>query len=67
MIPSSQMRELYDTVKSAGSSSVVLTEFSEGTHMEAYDLCRAQYWPAVTAFVLNLFSSDGVQEQILLV
>lgn len=62
MIPPAQMRELFETVRSAGSTSAVFAEFSEGTHMEAYDLCRAQYWPAITAFVLNLFSPDGAHE-----
>lgn len=64
MLPPAQMRTLYDAVKAAGSSSVVWIEFPEGTHMEAYDLCRAQYWPAVGAFAESLFSPDGAPLQI---
>ena len=59
MLPPSQMRQLFEAVKSVGSSSVVWAEFPEGTHMEAYDLCRAQYWPAVSAFIMRLSNPDG--------
>lgn len=59
MLPPIQMRMLYDAVKAAGSSSAVWIEFPEGDHMQAYDLCREQYWPAVAAFAESLFSPEG--------
>ena len=56
MLPPIQMRQLFDAVKEAGSTSAVWTEFPTGNHMEAFDICRAQYWPAVQAFVKKLFA-----------
>ena len=59
MLPPVQMRQLYDAVKDAGSVSAVWVEFPEGDHMQAYDLCEAEYWPAVTTFAETLFSPVG--------
>ncbi len=56
MLPPIQMQQLFDAVKEAGSTSAVWTEFPTGNHMEAFDICRAQYWPAVQAFVKQLFA-----------
>lgn len=50
MLPPEQMRRLFDILTSAGGKRVVWTEFPEGTHMEAYEVCRAEYWPALRAF-----------------
>lgn len=50
MLPPQQMRQLYDILTAAGSKRVVWTEFPTGNHMETYELCRQQYWPAVRAF-----------------
>ena len=61
MLPPAQMRALYEAVKAAGSDSVVWVEFPEGTHMDAYEVCRAQYWPAVVAFAESLFSPGGAR------
>jgi fermentation-respiration switch protein FrsA (DUF1100 family) len=47
MLPPEHMRRLYELVKEAGSERVVWVEFPEGTHMDAYEVCRAQYWPAL--------------------
>ena len=57
MLPPAQMRQLFDAVKEAGSTSVVWTEFPTGNHMESFDTCRAHYWPAVQSFVKNLFTA----------
>lgn len=50
MLPPEQMRQLYERLQQAGAKRAVWTEFPDGTHMEAYDICRQQYWPAVRAF-----------------
>ena len=57
MLPPAQMRQLFDAVKEAGSMSAVWTEFPNGNHMESFDICRAQYWPAVQSFVKTLFTA----------
>ena len=44
MLPPEHMRQLYEVLQEAGSRSVVWTEFPEGSHMEAYELCRQEYW-----------------------
>lgn len=50
MLPPEQMRRLFDILQAAGSKRVVWTEFPEGTHMEAYEVCRQEYWPALREF-----------------
>lgn len=50
MLPPEHMLQLYNVLKAAGSKRVVWTEFPTGNHMETYELCRQEYWPAVRAF-----------------
>ena len=59
MLPPAQMRQLFDAVKEAGSTSAVWTDFPNGNHMESFDICRAQYWPAVQAFVKQLLTATA--------
>mmetsp|Transcript_5735 Transcript_5735/g.16410 ORF Transcript_5735/g.16410 Transcript_5735/m.16410 type:complete len:339 (-) Transcript_5735:264-1280(-) len=58
MLPPEQMRRLFTLLTEAGSRSLVWAEFEEGNHMEAYDICRAQYWGAMRAFAENHILSD---------
>lgn len=59
MLPPEHMLRLYDILKAAGSERVVWTEFPTGNHMETYELCRQEYWPAVRAFFEQYLAADG--------
>ena len=60
MLPPEHMLQLYNVLKAAGSKRVVWTEFPTGNHMETYELCRQEYWPAVRAFFEQNFASGAV-------
>lgn len=65
MLPPEHMLQLYNVLKAAGSKRVVWTEFPTGNHMETYELCRQEYWPAVRAFFQQNIASGAVATVIM--
>jgi hypothetical protein len=59
MLPPEHMLQLYNVLKAAGSKRLVWTEFPTGNHMETYELCRQEYWPAVRAFFQQNIASGA--------
>jgi hypothetical protein len=62
MLPPEHMLQLYNVLKAAGSKRVVWTEFPTGNHMETYELCRQEYWPAVRAFFQQNIASGAADD-----
>jgi hypothetical protein len=62
MLPPEHMLQLYNVLKAAGSKRVVWTEFPTGNHMETYELCRQEYWPAVRAFFEQNIASGAADD-----
>ena len=60
MLPPEQMRRLYDVLQAAGSKRVVWTEFAQGTHMEAYEICRAEYWQVPCCLSVQMGTESGM-------
>lgn len=51
MLPAPQMKQLYELHPREPWRIVY---FPEGRHLDAYDSCAAQYWPAVQEFISSL-------------
>ncbi|KAI7839221.1 hypothetical protein COHA_007034 [Chlorella ohadii] len=51
MLPAPQMKELYELHP---RDPWRIVYFPEGRHLDAYDSCAAQYWPAVQEFISSL-------------
>ena len=48
LLPPSQMQDLRRAV--AGSKTCTWVEFPYAGHMDAYELARSEYWPALSKF-----------------